>query len=134
MSVIIDVTYKGETFEVEVFHDGHIEFPGRNLQHEQAMEEFTNSASGMVQFYDLWKKLPFMIIAQRFFGLNWHVRTKLKEDLFGRILLEIRNHHHYDINSVKHFREQDAWEIRRFVDAMEAIGQGLPWPPLEATP
>ena len=26
------------------------------------------------------------------------------------------------------------WQLRRFVDVMEALGQGLPWPPLEATP
>lgn len=26
------------------------------------------------------------------------------------------------------------WQVRRFVDCMEAIGQGLPWPPMEATP
>ena len=26
------------------------------------------------------------------------------------------------------------WQVRRFVDCMEAIGQGMPWPPMEATP
>lgn len=25
------------------------------------------------------------------------------------------------------------WQVRRFVDCMEAVGRGLPWPPLEAT-
>jgi hypothetical protein len=29
---------------------------------------------------------------------------------------------------------ETAWQVRRFVDVMEAIGQGLPWPPMGATP
>ena len=32
------------------------------------------------------------------------------------------------------YKKEVAWQVRRFVDVMEAIGQGLPWPPLEATP
>jgi hypothetical protein len=62
MSAIIDATYEGETFEVEIFHDGHIEFPGRNLQHEQAMAEFTDSESAVTKLYDLWKESPTKVI------------------------------------------------------------------------
>ena len=31
------------------------------------------------------------------------------------------------------YQEESLWQIRRFVDCMEAVGQGLPWPLLEAT-
>jgi hypothetical protein len=30
--------------------------------------------------------------------------------------------------------EETAWQIRRFVDVMEALGQGLDWPDMKATP
>lgn len=35
MSVVIEAIYKGQTFDVEVFHDGHIEVPGSELEYEQ---------------------------------------------------------------------------------------------------
>jgi hypothetical protein len=62
MSVVFDVTYEGEAFEVEVFHDGHIEFPDRNFQHEQAMAEFTDSESAVLRFYNLWEESPTKVI------------------------------------------------------------------------
>ena len=54
MSVVLDATYEGETFEVEVFHDGHIEFPDRDLEYEQAMAEFTSTESAVTKFYASW--------------------------------------------------------------------------------
>jgi len=63
MSVIITAAYQGETFDVEIFHDGHIEFPDRDLRHEQAMAEFTDSESAVIQFRDFWKKSPIHVIA-----------------------------------------------------------------------
>jgi hypothetical protein len=62
MSVIVDATYAGETFEVEIFHDGHIEFPDRDLRHEQAMAEFTDSESAVLRFYNLWEESPTKVI------------------------------------------------------------------------
>ena len=32
------------------------------------------------------------------------------------------------------YANETAWQVRRFVDCMEAVGQGLPWPSMEATP
>ena len=57
MSVVLDTTYAGEAFEVEIFHDGHIEFPGHNLEYEQAMAEF-GQPSAVVEFDDYWNKDP----------------------------------------------------------------------------
>jgi hypothetical protein len=68
MSVIITATYQGETFDVEIFHDGHdvdIEFPGRSLQHEQAMAEFTDSESVVLQFYNDFCEKPIENIFKR---------------------------------------------------------------------
>jgi len=33
-----------------------------------------------------------------------------------------------------HGAKEQAWQIRRFVDVMEAVGQDRPWPPMGATP
>jgi hypothetical protein len=66
MSVIITATYQGETFDVEVFHDGHIEFPDRDLRHEQAMAEFTDSGSAVTKLYDLWKESPMSVLFEIF--------------------------------------------------------------------
>lgn len=41
-----------------------------------------------------------------------------------------------DRDSVEWQQARDAeiaWQVRRFVDCMESVGQGLPWPDLEAT-
>jgi hypothetical protein len=64
MSAIITVNYNGETFDVEVFHDGHIEFPDRDLQSEQAMEEFYKYDSAVLQFRKEWERDPISLIAE----------------------------------------------------------------------
>ena len=51
MSVIVTANYEGETFEVEVFHDGSIEFPDRDFQYDQAVAEFAPPGPATVQFY-----------------------------------------------------------------------------------
>jgi hypothetical protein len=55
MSVIVTANYRGETFEVEIFRDGDIEFPGRDFQYEQAVAEFSPPGPATVQLYELWK-------------------------------------------------------------------------------
>jgi hypothetical protein len=66
MSVIVTANHDGETFDVEVFHDGHIEFPDRDLRHEQAMAEFTDDESAVVQLYRRWKEFPADVIFENF--------------------------------------------------------------------
>jgi hypothetical protein len=57
MSIVIDANYEGETFEVEIFRDGTIEFPDRDFQYEQAEAEFLPPGSVAVRFYNLWNQL-----------------------------------------------------------------------------
>jgi hypothetical protein len=226
MSVVLEVTVEGETFDVEVFHDGHIEFPDRNLRHEQAMAEFTDSESAVVGIYDLWSKDPIAVLcyclelpkdshtilaadyaehvlriyeahcpndprpklaidATRDFVAGKIGITKLKmaakatraaaKEAFARFLFAA-GRAAQSANEAT-FSAQDstrpevgaawaalyaaqgaakwaaassvsvdsleweqapgaefAWQVRRFVDCMEAIGQGLDWPDMKATP
>lgn len=37
MSVIVTANYKDESFEVEIFRDGSLEFPGRDMEREQTL-------------------------------------------------------------------------------------------------
>jgi hypothetical protein len=104
MSVVLDATYAGEAFEVEVFHDGHIEFPGRNLQHEQAMAEFTDSESAVLQLYGRWKKLPTDAILDH---------LELPEDSIPRLVADYAEH-------VLHFYEEVHQGDHRPRDAIEA--------------
>jgi len=220
MSVVIETTYEGETFEVEVFHDGHIEFPGLNLEHEQAMAEFSNSESAVLRLYYLWGKSPTKVIFENL-ELPENSNALLAADYAEHVLHLYKNKYSGDlrprkaIDATRKFvageidqptlgkaaeaaweaaeagaraaaaaaaawaaaaaaaawaaagaeaawaaraaraaaeaarnvssnsdspewqqgRDAEvAWQIRRFVDVMEAIGQGLPWPPLETTP
>jgi hypothetical protein len=226
MSVVLDATYEGETFEVEIFHDGHIEFLGRNLQHEQAMAEFTDSESAVLRFYSLWKESPAKVI----FGnleLPENSIPRLAADCAEHVLPVYEKEHKQDkrprnaiiaarkyVNGKITLRElkeaagaagaaatswaaswaagaaaawaagaaatwaagaaaaatwaagaaassaqaaaqaaawdassddgsaewqqafavETAWQVRRFVDAMEAIGQGFDWPGMKVTP
>jgi len=41
--------------------------------------------------------------------------------------------HEYSSGHMKVYNAESAWQVRRFVDVVEAIGQGLPWPDLGAT-
>ena len=184
MSVVLETTYEGETFEVEVFHDGHIEFPDRDLRHEQAMAEFTDSESPVLQFCERWGESPTKAIFENF-ELPKDSPARLAADYAERVLhiyedkcrddLRPRN----AINAARKFvageidrptlekaawvaeaaadsaaaaaaynvsseadspewqRARDvevAWQIRRFVDVMEAIGQGFDWPDMKVTP
>lgn len=232
MSVIITATYQGETFDVEVFHDGHIEFPDRDLRHEQAMAEFTDSGSAVVQFRDFWTNTPMKAIAANlwvvdkpfvifmadcaervlptikkkypdisgpkhaldiarvlaFGGLDENKRAMLSQELSilsgvidkmagdvaprgGALssalwaVAEVadagqpvwRNSNPADIgdseiciyasdnaettaarnvssaNGARARIREIAWQVRRFVDIMEALGRGKPWPPFKRT-
>jgi hypothetical protein len=104
MSVVLDATYEGETFEVEVFHDGHIEFPGLNLRHEQAMAEFTDSESAVLRFYNLWKESPTKVI----FG-----NLELPENSVLSLAADYAEH-------VLHLYEREYKKDRRIRDAIEA--------------
>lgn len=224
MSIVIDATYKGETFEVEIFHDGAIEFPGHDLQYEQAEAEFTRSKSAAVQLYDLWKEKPTDVIFENL-ELPENSNLSLAADYAEHVLYIFENERRGDLRprkaieairkfivgeidrkaakkaesaawasaaaawasaaaaraasaaawaasaaSVKAASAADAswaasqaekaaakaaahnvsadedseewqqaydaevaWQVRRFVDCMEAVGQDLPWPNLKAT-
>jgi len=239
MSVIIDATYEGETFEVEVFHDGHLEFPDRDLRHEQAMEEFTNSESAVIQFNNAWGDDRIGIYLEHLWAVkensalmaadyaehvlhfyenrypnDWrpasaisaarkHVKGKIDlsklihakrqareaatqatavvtaalraetvDDIsfilsaswaadaaamaawaaVARKVAEAKRRVQLTANDAadaaawnisddgnapewsRAHKAERAWQVRRFVDVFEALGQGLPWPPLEATP
>jgi hypothetical protein len=241
MSVIIDATYEGETFEVEVFHDGHLEFPDRDLRHEQAMEEFTNSESAVIQFNNAWGddrigtyleylwavKENRVLMAADYAEHVLHIyETRYPNDWRPASAISAARKHvkrKIDSSKLRHVERQAreattqatavvtaalaeadkaaddipfilaaraavdaassaawaamamnvanaklrvkrtandaaqaaawnvsddgntpewsrahkaerAWQVRRFVDVFEALGQGLPWPPLEATP
>jgi hypothetical protein len=222
MSVIVMADYQGEPFEAEVFHDGHIEFPERELQFEQAMEEFTNLDSAVVKLDRLWEESPTEVI---FYNMELpkkscvllvadyaeHVihiyEDRYPDDLRPRKAIEATRKFvagrinsktlgkavraaetaeraayaaatgaawaatesaraaaeaakasessawelavslsaaraaawnvSRDRDSSKQQQARDvekAWQVRRFVDVMEAVGQDLPWPPMEATP
>jgi hypothetical protein len=104
MSVIVDATYAGEAFEVEVFHNGHIEFPGRNLQHEQAMAEFTDSESAVMKLYDMWKESPTKVIFEN---------LELPENSVPRLAADYAEH-------VQHLYEREYEKDRRIRDVIEA--------------
>jgi hypothetical protein len=109
MSVVLDATCEGETVEVEVFHDGHIEFPDRDLQFEQAMEEFTNSDSAVVQLDRLWVKSPTEVIFKSF-ELPENSNILLAADYVERVL------HFYEDKYPRDFRPRNAIEAtRKFV-------------------
>jgi hypothetical protein len=241
MSVIIDATYEGETFEVEVFHDGHLEFPDRDLRHEKAMEEFTNSESAVIKFDSAWGDDRIGIYLEHLWAVKEN-SALMAADYAERVLhfyenrypndwrpasaiSAVRKHvkRKIDHSKLRHAERQAreagaqanavvavalaetdksvddisfilaaraaadaastaawaamamnaaeakrrvkqtandaadaaawnvsddgnapewsrahkaerAWQVRRFVDVFEALGQGLPWPPLEATP
>ena len=211
MSVVLETTYEGETFEVEVFHDGHIEFPDRDLRHEQAMAEFTDSESPVLQLYRLWKRLPTQTMFESF-ELPEDGCILLAADYAERVLHFYEDRHRDDLrprNAIDATREfaagkrdlgtlekardaailgargasreaapaawaaawatstwapdaaareaaeaaaygvssdrksseweraynaEVAWQVRRFVDVMEAVGQGFDPPDIGATP
>jgi len=115
MSAIIDATYEGETFEVEIFHDGHIEFPGRNLQHEQAMAEFTDSESAVLRFYNLWKESPTKVIFENL-ELPENSIPRLAADYAEHILYLYENKYRGDLrprNAINAARKFVAGEIDR---------------------
>ena len=234
MSAIVTATYKGETLDVEVFHNGHIEFPERDFQYEQAMAEFAPPGPASVQLYELWKKSPVNVICENLeLPENSHVllaadyaehvlyiyEDKYPGDLHPRKAIKATRKFtrgEIDLSTLEKAREaareaawaaevaaraaareaawaaevaaraaawavaraaraaaraaeaaeaawaaartaawaaaynissdtdyvewqqardaEVAWQVRRFVDVMEAVGQGLPWPPIEATP
>ena len=224
MSVIVTAHYAGETFEVEIFRDGIIEFPGRDLQYEMAMAEFAPPGTAAVQLYEMCKKftvpvtdvicgnleLPensLVLIVTDYAEHVLHLyEDKYPNDTRPRVVIEATRDFVFgkidqstlekarksaevvvreewsagawiseaaaraaaktasvammlpekveelvaraaraaaahsvsdDFASVEWHQAYDAelaWQVRRFVDVMEAIGQGLPWPPLEATP
>jgi hypothetical protein len=108
MSVIVTANH-GETFEVEVFHDGHIEFPDRDLQFEQAMEEFTNSDSCVVQLDRQWEEFPANVIFEKF-ELPENSEVRLAADCAEHVL------HLYENKYPRDFRPRNAIEAtRKFV-------------------
>jgi len=221
MSVVLETTYEGETFEVEVFHDGHIEFPDRDLRHEQAMAEFTDDESAVLRFYNLWKKSPTKVIfeslelpensvprlaadyAEHVLPICEHecpgdprprlaieavrkfIAGEIKRPALEQVLVAaaeawvaeaaadsaaaaawvaarvavdaadaVEAAWAADVaarvasraaarkaSSDRHSQEwrqaydaESAWQVRQFVNAMEAIGQGFDWPDMKVTP
>ena len=212
--------------EVEIFHDGSIDFPDRDFQYEQAEAEFLPPGSVAVRFKKLWDEntmnaiTKFLDIKQvdlARLATDWaehvaHIFTKCvdtrgygSEDLVGvldevrkfietpfneEIINELLKSKHvvsrlidehpqlpaknvarsvkYAINASLRHTEHEAymasfvalvaasqacvdglspveteeektnrelqWQIRRFVDCMEAVGQDLPWPDMKVTP
>lgn len=92
MSVIIDATYEGETFEVEVFHDGSIEFPGRDLQYEQAEAEFRPPGSAIVQLFNKWMELPVEVIVDVLWVMEGDCNRLISEYVYHA--LDSMEHHH----------------------------------------
>ena len=235
MSVIVTAYYNGGIFEVEIFRDGSLAFPGRNIEYEQTAAALGEQPSPVLQFEHLWESEPqepavlifhFLEIEKTYkikFAADCvehvaHFYQEIQKDnkvnnivemimkfIDGKLELVKIQDARYDINNfvtaaeendsfrwftaceaaaaasewlaygVEHgldrsergglntlelaasmSRESAAtgnsgntdhgsekwkqallderdWQIRRFVDCMEAIGQGLPWPPLEAT-
>ena len=85
MSVIVTANYEGETFEVEIFHDGTIEFPGRDFQYDQACAEFAPTGPSTVRLYELWKEKPYNVIFQHF-DLPENSQSLLVADYAERVL------------------------------------------------
>lgn len=219
MSVIVTARYEGEPFEVEIFRDGGLDFPGRNLEYDQTIAALGGNPSDIVKFDDSWienhqrkirdnidlpESIKILMLAdfaehvlhifedeyrndkrpraavdavrkfangeidklalKRFEEDAWqassdasntnHPRTEkvaawqsstaswmyatIVEIAAWTAMAATSAAHSvvFDKSSIewKQFLSDEAhWRIRRFVDVMEAIGQGLPWPPLEAT-
>ena len=242
MSVIVTAHYANDIFDVEIFHDGSVGFPGKNLQYEQAMAEFLSSKPPIVALYEYWHEV-FGAPAQIIFSnielprkpvllfvadcvehvLKFYESVHENDSMVRNVIDLVRQHlsGNADIDDVKRAKEivgkfvmnsehnqtfyefssdesvavaaewlgwatessdedvdwqvypggasrqaewaasharsararcisgnkeidseewnqeyekEAMWQIRRFVDCMEAVGQALPWPPLEATP
>jgi hypothetical protein len=209
MSVIIIANYEGESFEVEIFHDGSIEFPGRDLQYEQALAEFYPPGSPIVQFSKMWH---YAAVIFKQLELPRNVKPRLAADFAEHVLRFFEGEHPHDrrpraaIEAARDFLDEKidratlaaaqraalasaeadtggtgaavaaaaawaatcaagdatvwaaaqsagyvvssdsgspewqqaydaerAWQVRRFVDCMEAIGQGKDWPDIGVT-
>lgn len=227
MSVVVTVNYEDETLEVEIFRDGGLNFPGRDLEHDQVVVALGGKPSMIVRFDDSWTKdtikavfkviklpensnvllvadyaehvLPFYEHKYPGDVRPWAAITAARDFVFGKIDISVLHSARVaalsaavaqletaraaadtawaaveaagaaeasapasnavlvlalamqaaaaaefaaaynvssDMNSLKWQQAHDAevaWQIRRFVDCMEAVGQELPWPPLEAT-
>ena len=233
MSVIIDATYKGETFEVEISHDGSLEFLNYNIRHDQAAAEFGYPVTVAIELLDAWKRDATKVISRHgsismkhlaLLALDWaeHVADAYKvygydkrggadrlvnilnsarhrieptgDNVSGENILNLETlargaydkigEHpseeakyaaratYHAIMVLPEFKRQDEpvarivassaaecarstsldylylvlteneeaakkeelWQIRRFVDCMEAVGQGFDWPDMKVTP
>jgi hypothetical protein len=212
MSVIVDATYEGETFEVEITHDGELIFLDYNITHDLAALEFDYPDTDATKFYAKWQLHPVSAICYnlsldkdtlRSLAADWaeHVlpffELEYPEDKRPRLAIEAAR----DFVAGKIDRDalddagmaargatsrwpaqmaeeaelaagaafwvtaklaseaaseaasesawaaeaaaraetnrkavETAWQIRRFVDCMEAIGQGFDWPDIKVTP
>jgi len=85
MSVIVTANYRGETFEVEIFRDGGIDFPDRDFQYEKAVAEFAPPGPTTVQFYEFWKMFPAEVICENL-DLPENSLTRLAADCAEHVL------------------------------------------------
>ena len=226
MSVIVTANFEGETFEVEIFHDGSIEFPDKDFEHDQVVVALGGKPSAIVRFENDWIEdsigvvcgrlnLPessqFLLAADFADHALYIFENKYMDDNRPRQAVDaVRNfiankinastlkkhkklaakawdeaqtvwaktsqearardtkwaarmaawaavdattarayeaawgaaraaayHASLDRNSVEWRQAYDAevaWQVRRFVDCMEAIGQGKGWPNMKETP
>jgi hypothetical protein len=137
MSVIVTAQFGDQEFEVEIFHDGGLEFLDYDLAYDRAAFEFGYPVTNAIKLLNKWKSEPIDTIKRQFHspGINmFNILDKVRDDWFEYVIELIKEGHTFNINAGLELKNQTAWQIRRFVDLMEAIGQGLPWPPLEATP
>ena len=119
MSVVVETEYGGETFDVEIFHDGHIEFPDRDFEYEQGMEEFTNSESAVAQFNRLWKESPMDEVILKCFDLPKNSTALLAADCAEHVL------HFYEDKYPDDLRPRNAIDTARKFLAGEIDWQSL---------
>lgn len=65
MSVIIDATYEGKTFEVEISHDGSLEFLDYDIEYDQAAAEFGYPVTVAMKLLEAWNLDPVEVIVKR---------------------------------------------------------------------
>jgi hypothetical protein len=233
MSIITDATYRGETFEVEISHDGSLEFLNYNITHDQAALEFGYPVTVAINLLEAWNddalfvicvltQIPINYIAR--LALDWaeHVADAytaygyydrggadklvsilnsarrqigaLEDEVTNETILnlkvlqrganeklgehpdQIARHaahatwsalavlpasnrisdtggrrmasaaaerarstkaeyiHLVLMENEEAAKKEELWQIRRFVDCMEAVGQGFDWPDMKVTP
>lgn len=83
MSIITNATYSGETFEVEISHDGSLEFLDYNVTHDQAALEFGYPETNAVELLKKWNDDALFVIC---------VLTQIPINYIARLALDWAEH------------------------------------------